>query len=81
MNINLIWDYSKTRLRSLNNLNNKTKNVEINYLNGYDAIRYRLDEHNTLTVKQPVVNETDTTTKASIGLTQTNSFHFYNYIY
>ena len=36
---------------------NKTNNVKIKSLNGYDAIREKLDENNTLTVKQPVVNE------------------------
>ena len=58
---------SKTRLRYLKNLNNKTNNVKMKYLNGYGAIREKLDEHNTLTVKQPVVNEA-TKTKASIVL-------------
>ena len=33
-------------------------NIERKSLNGYGAIREKLDEHNTLTVKQPVeVNE------------------------
>ena len=34
---------------------NKTNNVEIKPLNGYDNIRKRFDENNTLTVKrQPI---------------------------
>ena len=37
--------------------NNKTNNIKIIFLNGYDVIRNKLDEHNTLTVKQPVANE------------------------
>ena len=37
-------------------------------LNGYDAIRERLDEHNTLTVKQPVVVNEKPKTKVSIVL-------------
>ena len=36
-------------------------------LNGYDAIREKLDEGNTMTVKQPVVTEKPKT-KVSIGL-------------
>ena len=47
------------------NANNKT--VKVKSLNGYDAIRERLDEGDTMTVKQPVVNEKPKT-KVSIGL-------------
>ena len=47
------------------NTNNKTINVKS--LNGYDAIREKLDEGNTMTVKQPVVTEKPKT-KVSIGL-------------
>ena len=47
------------------NTNNKT--VEVKPLNGYDAIREKLDEGNTMTVKSPVVNEKPKT-KVSIGL-------------
>ena len=34
------------------NANNKT--IKVKSLNGYDAIREKLDEGNTMTVKQPV---------------------------
>ena len=34
---------------------NEINSTKIKYLNGYDAIREKLDEHNTLTVKPPVV--------------------------
>ena len=54
---------------------NKTNNVKIKSLNGREAIRETLDENNTLTVKQPVVNE-KTKTKVSIGLNTRNTFHF-----
>ena len=37
--------------------NDKPDKVKLKSLNGYDAIREKLDEHNTLTVKQLVVNE------------------------
>ena len=47
------------------NANNKT--IKIKSLNGYDAIREKLDEGNTLTVKAPVVTEKPKT-KVSIGL-------------
>ena len=45
--------------------NNKT--IKVKSLNGYDAIREKLDEGNTMTVKQPVVTEKPKT-KVSIGL-------------
>ena len=47
------------------NTNNKT--VKVKSLNGYDAIRKKLDEGNTMTVKAPVVTEKPKT-KVSIGL-------------
>ena len=47
------------------NANNKT--IKVKSLNGYDAIREKLDEGNTMTVKQPVVTEKPKT-KVSIGL-------------
>ena len=47
------------------NANNKT--IKVKSLNGYGAIREKLDEGNTMTVKQPVVNEKPKT-KVSIGL-------------
>ena len=37
-------------------------------LNGYDAIRGKLDEGNTLNVKQPVESVTKLKPKVSIGL-------------
>ena len=37
------------------NTNNKT--IKIKSLNGHDAIREKLDEGNTMTVKSPVVTE------------------------
>ena len=48
-----------------NNTNNKT--IKIKSLNGYGAINQKIDEGNTLTVKQPVVTER-TKPKISIGL-------------
>ena len=47
------------------NTNNKT--IKVKSLNGYGAIREKLDEGNTMTVKSPVINETPKT-KVSIGL-------------
>ena len=55
-------------IQSVENLKNiKTNNIKMVSLNGYDAIRERLDEHNTLTVKQPVVVNEKPKPKASIG--------------
>ena len=34
--------------------NNKTDKIKVKSLNGYDAIREKLEESNTLTVKQPI---------------------------
>ena len=48
--------------------NNKNNIVKIKFLNGYDAIREKLDETNTLTVKQPVVVNEKPKSKDSIGL-------------
>ena len=48
--------------------NNKTNNVKVKTLNGYDAIREKLDEHNTLTAKTPVEQNTKPKTKVNIGL-------------
>ena len=47
---------------------NKTKNFKIKSLNGYDAIGEKLDENNTLTVKQPVVVNEQTKSKVSVVL-------------
>ena len=43
------------------------KTIKVKSLNGYDAIREKLDEGNTMTVKQPVVTEKPKN-KVSIGL-------------
>ena len=47
------------------NANNKT--IKVKSLNGYDAIREKLDEGNTMSDKEPVVTEKPKT-KISIGL-------------
>ena len=44
------------------------KSVKVKTLNGYDAIREKIDEDNTLTVKKPVEQTTKPKTKVSIGL-------------
>ena len=41
--------------------------IKVKSLNGYDAIRGKIDEGNTMTVRSPVVNEKPKT-KVSIGL-------------
>ena len=44
-------------------------NVKIKSLNGYDSIREKLDEGNTMTVKTPVEQQnTKPKTKVTIGL-------------
>ena len=45
-----------------------SKTIKVKSLNGYDAIREKLDEGNTRTVKQPVESVTKPKTKVSIGL-------------
>ena len=47
--------------------NNNNKTIKVKSLNGYDAIREKIDESNTMTVKTPVVTEKPKT-KVSIGL-------------
>ena len=47
--------------------NNNNKTIKVKSLNGYDAIREKIDEGNTMTVKAPVVTEKPKT-KVSIGL-------------
>ena len=48
---------------------NNNRTVKVKSLNGYDAIREKLDEGNTMTVKNPVVKETTKPKpKVSIGL-------------
>ena len=44
------------------------KTIKVKSLNGYDAIREKLDEGNTMAVKQPVESVTKPKTKVSIGL-------------
>ena len=44
------------------------KPVKVKTLNGYDAIREKIDEDNTLTIKKPVEQTTKPKTKVSIGL-------------
>ena len=46
----------------------QSKTIKVKSLNGYDAIREKLDESNTLTVKTPVEQTTKPKTKVSIGL-------------
>ena len=46
--------------------NNKT--IKVKSLNGCDAIREKLDEGNTLNVKQPVQEPTKPKTQISTGL-------------
>ena len=49
--------------------NNKNKDVKVKPLNGYDAIRDKLDENNTLTAKTPVEQQTTKPKpKVAIGL-------------
>ena len=49
------------------NTNNKTSKIKS--LNGYDAVREKLDEGNTLNVRSPVINkQTKPKRKVSIGL-------------
>ena len=45
-----------------------SKTVKVKSLNGYDAIREKLDEGNTMTVKNPVEQPEKPKTKVSIGL-------------
>ena len=45
-----------------------SKPIKIKSLNGYDAIREKLDEGNTLSVKTSVEQPTKPKTKVSIGL-------------
>ena len=36
--------------------NANSKTIKVKPLNGYDAIREKVDEHNTLNVKHPMIN-------------------------
>ena len=47
---------------------NRIKTIKIKPLYGYDVIREKLDEGNTLNVKQPVQESTKPKTKVSIGI-------------
>ena len=54
---------------------NNNKTIKVKSLNGYDAIREKLDEGNTMTVKSPVMGKgpqpletTKPKPKVSIGL-------------
>ena len=42
--------------------------IKVKSLNGYDAIRGKVDEGNTLSVKTPVEQPSKPNTKVSIGL-------------
>ena len=44
------------------------KQIKAKSLNGYDAIREKIDEGNTLTVRAPVERPTKPKPKVSIGL-------------
>ena len=48
--------------------NTRNKTVKIKSLNGYDAIREKIDSESTLSVKSPVQETTKPKTKVSIGL-------------
>ena len=45
-----------------------SKTIKVKSLSGYDAVREKLDEGNTMTVKTPVEQPTKPKTKVSIGL-------------
>ena len=65
----ITWDALIKKLNwyllKMQNANNKT--LKVKSLNGYDAIREKLEEGNTMTVKQPVITDKPKT-KVSIGL-------------
>ena len=42
---------SNNEITVVEQLNIKTRNIEIRFLNGYNAVREELDENNTLTAK------------------------------
>ena len=48
--------------------NTKNNDDKVKTLNGYDAIREKIYESNTLTAKTPVEQTTKPKTKVSIGL-------------
>ena len=47
--------------------NNKTDKIKVKSLNGYDALREKLEDSSTLTVKQPIQPQKPKL-KVSIGL-------------
>ena len=63
----LIIPPSVRQLRAAQTTKND-KSVKVKSLNGYDAIREKIDEDNTLTAKKPVEQTTKPKTKVSIGL-------------
>ncbi len=65
--VELIIPPSARQLRVAQNHKND-KSVKVKSLNGYDAIREKIDEGNTLTTKTPVEQNTKPKTKVSIGL-------------
>ena len=72
----MVWDYSKTRFRLSENLNNTPDKVKVKSLNGCDAIREKLDDKNTLAVKHQPVESVKPKTKMVIGLTSNNNYYF-----
>ena len=46
----------------------QNKTIKIRLLNGYDAIREKIDQGNTLNIKNPVEPSTKPRTKVGIGL-------------
>ncbi len=55
-------------VRQLRAAHKNDKQFKSKTLNGYDAIREKIDEGNTLTTKTPVEQNTKPKTKVSIGL-------------
>ena len=49
-------------------LKKHNKTIKVKSLNGHDAIRGKIDQGNTMTVKQPVQETTKPKTKVSVGL-------------
>ena len=71
MNINAYNNglFKEVEIIPLTKQNTNNKTIEIKSLNGYDGIREKLDEGNTINVENLVINEqTKPKTKVSIGL-------------
>ena len=49
-------------------LKKQNKTIKVKSLNGFDAIREKIDEGSTMTVKQPVQESTKPKAKVSIGI-------------